>query len=689
MAVALINAQMGNPAPGGAIPPPAPGVGASPLTAVPNPSANPVEAQIRSGLARYIRSCFDDAKRHRETEGIDDRMISALRTMRGEYDPAILQDIKRYGGSEVYARLTASKVRAVAAMLREIYSAEERPWMLSPTPDPELAGPSLAEAVREVMKAEIQEMLINGQQVTDELLQQRLTELRSELLDMRKKVARDGLSLRENAIDDLLWEGGFYKALQEVLLDVATFPFGVIKGPIVERKRAVAWEGNKPVVKDKPTMNWVRCSPFDVYCAPWSQSPQDGYIIHRMRATRGSLQALRGLASYDTSAIDRVLSRGKGYDSTWVSYTESDRANLEQRESDTAHSSTTAHADRPMPMLEFHGPISGELLLEWGMKKAQVPDADRDIDVVAYLINDEVIGVRTNPHPAGFKPFYFDSFESVPGSLYGHGVPDLIADIQNVGNAALRAMVNNLAMSSGPMVYVDGDRMAENDPDPTKIWPWKVYYGQNSALSPNTSQPPVVFFQPESNAEELLRVYEAMARMADDLSSVPRHMSGSTQGLQGAGRTAAGLSMMMEAGGRTLKMAVSAIDQGIIEPVIEHLNIYLALLRPDVVMEGDISVVARGAAELVQRETLRMRKLEFLQITNNPIDQALVGPVGRFNVLKDVAKDLGMPISDILPNKPPEGMPLPPAGPQQGQQVAVGEDPAAPTDGIAQPPATA
>ncbi len=677
MATPLVNAQLGSTAPA---PSAAPGgmqvPGASPMSAL--PGAVP-ESLIRSNLARYIRSCFDDAKRHRETERIDERMIEAMRAMRGEYPPDVLADIKKYGGSEVYARLTASKVRGVSALLHEIYTAEDRPWMLAPTPDPELAGPSMQEAVLEVMQSEIAEVIASGAEVTDDLIENRLKQLRGELLEMRKKVAADGLRVRENGIDDLLWEGGFYTALKEALLDIATFPFGCVKGPVVERRRVLAWDGTKPTVVDKPVMRWVRCSPFDVYFAPWSQTPQDGYIIHRMRTARAGLQALIGLPNYDSEAIKRVLDGGKGNNTSWLSYAETERAYLEQRASDTAPMYGSDKVDQPMPMLEFHGPISGKMLREWGMPASQVPDETRDLDVIAYLIHDEVIGVRLNPHPAGFKPFYVESFDKVPGSIYGNGVPDLIADVQGVGNAALRALTNNLAMASGPMVYLDGDRLAENDPDPSKIWPWKVYHGENTSLSSSSnSQPPVVFFQPKSNAQELLAVYQSMAQLADELSSVPRHMQGNTQGLSGAGRTASGLSMMLEAGNRTIKQAVAAIDSAIIEPVIEHLNVYLALLRPDMVLEGDISVVARGAVELVQRETLRMRKLEFLQITNNPVDLNIVGAEGRYHLLRDVAKDLGMPIDNVLPNKPPapNAAMMPPPGGAQGGTPAPGGTPA-------------
>jgi hypothetical protein len=195
-------------------------------------------------------------------------------------------------------------------------------------------------------------------------------------------------------------------------------------------------------------------------------------------------------------------------------------------------------------------------------------------------------------------------------------------------------------------------------------------------------------------------VYEKMLNAADEITTLPRYMQGSSQGMGGAGRTAAGLSMLMEASNRTIKQTVSSIDQNIVEPAVEHLNIFLALTRTDVVIDGDISVVAKGATELMQRETLRMRRIEFLQMTANPIDQQLVGIEGRYNLLRETSRDLGLPLQAMLPMEAgtvkqlqqmmtaQAAMQFAPPQPQgaPGQQAAPQEQPPTPTQGVAQPP---
>lgn len=656
-----------------------------------------------TGLAGYIRSCFDGARDNRRNQGVDDRMLAALRALRGEYDAETLNAIRAFGGSEIYARITASKVRSTAALLREIYTSTDRPWSLSPTPEPLLSGPTLDETVQSVLVAETQEMLAMGMVPNPEAVKARVSQLRDEVQQLRKKAAEEALRRREMVIDDLLWEGGFYEALWQFLGDIPLFPFAVLKGPVVRYRNAVVWNGNTPVAKRTPMPHWERCSPFDVFFAPWSQNPQDGFIIHRERINRGALQSMRGLKNYDTAAIDRLLDNWGRHNCAWYDYNESERAELEQRESDIAPLHAPNGNERPMPMLSFYGTVSRKMLEDWGMPKAQLPSGEEDPSIFAYLVGNEVIGVTLNPHPTGRLPFYCDSFERVAGSCYGNGIHDMIEDIQGVGNAALRALVNNLSIASGPMGWLNEDRIASNDPNALKLWPWKMFSFSDPMSSTGSSEKPMEFFQPDNNVQELLTVYERFVAMADEISTIPRYMQGSGASLGGAGRTAAGLSMLMESSNRTIKQTVSSIDHNVIESAVEDLNVYLALTRPDIVMEGDISVLARGAVELMQKETLRMRRLEFMNITNNPIDQQLVGVEGRYHLLRELARDLGMPLSDTIPidqatikqiqqanlamamgqmqgaqtgAAPPQGGPAPGGSPE-------GAPPPAPTEGVA------
>lgn len=677
----------------GPAPAPQPPISAETTTA-------PSTQLLLTGLAGYVQSCYRAAADNRQSQGVDDRMMDALRAIRGEYDAQTLSQIRSFGGSEIYARVIASKVRGCAALLREIYTATDKPWALSPTPEPSLSGPSTDDAVRSLLQAQLLELQAAGMPLPPEqVVRDKAAELRDEVTQMRKKKAADGLRVREATINDILWEGGFYEALWDLLGDIATFPFAVIKGPTVRMKTQLVWgPDGKPKAEARPSPQWERCSPFDVYFAPWAQKPQDGYIIHRERMSRASVQALIGLPNYSEEKIRAVLDNWGTADYSWYDYNESERADLEQRESAIAPVFSADANEKPMPMLSFYGSVSGKMLIDWGVDRKFVPDQTKDMNVFAYLIGGEVIGVTLNPHPTGKLPFYCDSFERVPGSCYGNAIPDLISDVQAVGNAALRALVNNLAIASGPMGWINEDRLPENDPNAAKLWPWKIFRFTDPQTA-NQTEKPMEFFQPDANIQPLFLVYQQMINLADELSTIPRYMQGNGQGVGGAGRTAAGLSMLMEASNRTIKQTVTSIDHNVVESAVEDLNVYLALTRPDLVMEGDISVMARGATELMQRETLRMRRLEFLNITNNPIDQQLVGVEGRGNLLREIARDLALPTNDTVAMNPQLATQLQQAlfaqtlqglmgGGMNGNQTPSakpGAPPPPPTQGVARP----
>ena len=77
--------------------------------------------------------------RHRDgANGWSDRLVTAMRVFNGQYDAQKLQEIRRFGGSEIYARLIATKCRGATSLLRDVYLNAEKPWGLKPTPDPTL-----------------------------------------------------------------------------------------------------------------------------------------------------------------------------------------------------------------------------------------------------------------------------------------------------------------------------------------------------------------------------------------------------------------------------------------------------------------------------------------------------------------------------------------------------------------------
>jgi hypothetical protein len=165
-----------------------------------------------------------------------------------------------------------------------------------------------------------------------------------------------------------------------------------------------------------------------------------------------------------------------------------------------------------------------------------------------------------------------------------------------------------------------------------------------------SSAPAVRFNQPDSRANELLTVYDRFSQMADDHSGIPAYVYGDIN-VKGAGRTASGLSMLMGSAGKGIRQVVMHVDYDIIHPVVRRQFLYNMRYDTDESIKGDVEIVPKGAVNLAVKETVNVRRVEFLNATANPIDLEIIGPEGRAAILREVAKGLQMPVEDIIPSR--------------------------------------
>jgi len=465
---------------------------------------------VMTSLAGYIRNQYTAFQNHRNqpSGGWSERLLSALRTFNGQYDPTQLAEIKRFGGSDVYARIVAMKCRGASSLLRDVYLAPDRPWGLQAPADPDIP-PEILGNIQQLVQSESNDLANMGQQVDVNTIRDRAVQLTEAARKAAKKRAAKQAQVAEEKIDEILQDGGFYKALAEFLVDLPLFPFACMKGPTVRIVPTVKWEGGRAVTKSEPRMFWSRISPFDIWWTPGVADIEDAEVIERSRVTRADLNDLLDLPGYNEAEVRAVLDeygRG-GLVEDWDT-TDSERATQENRENPILNRSGL------ISCLEYHGNVQGRMLLEYGMSKEQIPDELRDYFVQAWLIGRHVLKVQLAPSPRRRHPYYVTSFEKVPGTPVGNGLPDILQDIQSVCNATLRSLVNNLSISSGPQVTVNDDRLTP-DESGEDLYPWKRWHVTSDPMGNNTQQP-ISFFQPLSNAQELLGVYKEFLTMADE-----------------------------------------------------------------------------------------------------------------------------------------------------------------------------
>lgn len=593
-----------------------------------------------SNLAAHVRTKFQQFRNHRSSESLNDRFLFAMRTYKGQYGSKKLNEIRSFGGSEVFARLTSIKCRGATALLRDIFLGTQKSWEVSPTPVPELPQ-DIQSQVDELVVMEAMEMQQRGIPVDPETVEARRQQLFDAAFKAAFKQAEQHASRAEKKLHDILIEGGFTTAFIDFLTDLPIFPYACIKGPVVQNSVEVKWVDGTPQTAEVPKMHWYRVSPFDLFFSPGVGFIDEAEVIERIRYTRPELQSLLGVPGFNDEQIHAALDLYQSGHHENLDPTDAERADMEKREDPARNQQGIIDG------LEFHGTAPGQLLLDFGLDESEVPDAALNYSVSVWVVGEFVIKAQINPNPRKRHPYYISSFEKVPGSLYGSGLPDIIGDVQEVANACLRSLVNNLSIASGPQVVVNEDRLSPTCDD--KLYPWKRWRVMNDPLAVSSSEKPVDFFQPSSNANELLSVYGAMQNIADETSGIPRYLTGSEK-VGGAASTASGLSMLMGNASKVLQSVAASIDRDVMEPLLQDLYLMLMLTDTTGLLAGDEKIVVRGVNIAMAKDAERMRRLEFLQMTMNPVDMQIIGETGRAEILRELSEDLGMDGSTIVPS---------------------------------------
>jgi hypothetical protein len=585
-------------------------------------------------LAGYVRRCYEEAKTAKSD--VTERLLRSERQRRGVYDPDKLAMIRQTGGSDIYMMLTDIKCRAAESWIKDVMlSSGEKPWSLTPTAEPSVPE-ELRNEIIEAVTAEADEVQSAGIGVNPQTIEKRMEEIYEEVKKRLHERSKEAALKMEKRILDKMQQSKFNTVLSEVIYDFCTYPTAFIKGPVVRTKKKLSWGKNwTPVVTDEIVEDFERVSPYDIFPSPNASTTQDGYIIERHQLTRADLEDLRNSPSFNVDAIDQVLRTYGNSGLRELTQSDTERNLLEGR-------NNTLVGTELIESIEFWGSVSGYMLREWGMD--DVEDY-REYEVCVWQVGSYVIKCIKNPDPLSRRPYSKASWESIPGAFWGLALPEMMTDVQTVCNAAARALANNMGIASGPQVEVSVDRLPDGE-DLTKMYPWKIW--QTTSDRTGGGQPAIRFFQPDMNANTLLGVYQHFQRVADEVTGVPNYIYGSGQ-MSGAGRTASGLSMLMENAAKGIKQAILALDTANTE-VLQRLYDHIMIYDDDSSIKGDMQIVPAGVVGTLLKESVQQRRNEFLQMTANPVDIQIMGPSGRAMLLREAAKTLNMDIDKIIPD---------------------------------------
>jgi hypothetical protein len=594
---------------------------------------------VISSITRHVQKTWLRVKE--DNRYVREKMIDSLRRCRGEYSPEKLAAIRKFGGSEHYFRNIEVKCRAGESWIKDIYKyGQESPFVLKPTPIPDLPDEELEDKVEEEIQEKMQKYFLEvqakqqiGEIINEQEINDTINNIRIRAIEEAKKEIYEEADKRasnmKHTIEDQNAEGGWDIAFKNFLWYLTRVKAGIIKGPIICKKKKKYWtmgeDGFIPEYRDELVPEVYCVSPFNFFPSKGITNSNDGDIIEIHELTRSAIENLKGVPGYSDNNIDRVLFEfDKGGLYNWLNIDDEQQVKEVEKDRDSAINTVIYDKARA---IEYWGVVPGEYLIEWGMEGEIEPATLYNIN--AWLIGSYVIKAIINPDPIGNKPYSVTSWSKNPAWIWGEGLVELAEDIEEAMNAIIRAIINNVAIASGPQVEINSDRCKDNEP----LYPWKRW---NSTSSQMKEAPAVKFTDIPMHVTELVTAYRFLSGILDE-HTVPAFAHGDLQ-VGGAGNTSSGLAQLIAAASRSIKAVVSNIDDDIIIPYIQRCYDLNMSYSTDNSIKGDIRIVAKGVQALAAKEQSATRKNEFLLALSNPTFAQLMGEEKVKYIIEDIAK---------------------------------------------------
>ncbi len=427
----------------------------------------------------------------------------------------------------------------------------------------------------------------------------------------------------EKKIHDQLEESNANKHLRNTAFEMALFGTGVMKGPFAFDKEYPNWdeEGEyNPVFKTVPQINHV--SVWDFYPDPDANNIDEAqYVIQRHKMSRSELRALKRRPYFREEVIKDAIAEGENY---VKKYWEDDLSDYNQ----------DSDVDR-FEVFEYWGMMETELLID---QEVDIPDDLKDYDelqVNIWCCNNRVIRAVLNPFKPARIPYMASPYELNPYSFFGVGVAENMDDTQTLMNGFMRMAVDNAVLSGNLLIEVDETNLVPGQD--LSVYPGKIFRRQGGAPGQ------AIFGTKFPNVSgENLQLFDKARQLADESTSIPSFSHGQT-GVSGVGRTASGISMLMNAASGSVKTVIKNVDDYLLKPLGEGLFRFNMQFDFDPKIRGDLEVKARGTESLMANEVRSQRLMSFLQVASSPV----LAPFAKFQyVITEIAKAL-----DLDPNK--------------------------------------
>jgi len=533
------------------------------------------------------------------------RMIRDLRQYRGQYDPEIVKQIHP-NRSKAFIRLTRTKVKTFDARMMDIQfpANDDKNWVIQTTPVPELDGPMLENLAAQLFEA-------NGKEPT-----------RAEIDEIVIKQADRQAKAMEREIADQLAEFDYRAVIRNVIHSAHIYGTGVLKGPMVKEITSKRWYRAKDgswkqlVIKRMvPIAQWVPI--WDIYPDMSVKDLKDArFVWQKHLFSKNKFAVLAKRSDFKTEAITAFIGAYPDGNANYKDYEEQlrDMSTNTDSEGDTNPPKREQYEVHerwgflPVEMAKELAPLVPEKV--WEMMGPEVA-------CNTWQVEDVIIKAVISPIEGADLPYYFYYYDKDETSIFGDGIPRIMRDPQMLYNASIRAMLDNAAISAGPIIEANIDLLADGE-DPLELYPFRVFQRTGSGIDAGNKAINVTKLP--SYTKEFLGLVEFFQETADESTTIPRTLHGGQAQSTGANQTATGMSMLIGASNITLKDQVQFFDDGVTKPFIKSMYFWNMEFNGKEDIKGDFNIVARGTKSLIAKEVKMEQINQFLQITNNDTD---------------------------------------------------------------------
>jgi len=427
----------------------------------------------------------------------------------------------------------------------------------------------------------------------------------------------------EKKIHDQLQESGATTHLRSMAFEMALLGTGAMKGAFAVDKEYPNWNEDgeyDPIVKTVPECEHV--SIWDFYPDPEAKSMDDAeYVVQRHKMSRTQLRKLKSRPYFMDDSVQMAIDKGPDYTQKYWEMTMED--------------DDTQPTSERWEVLEFWGYVDTKLLEEHGV---DIPSELSDLDEVncnVWVCNGEVLRFVLNPFKPTRIPYYAVPYEHNPYSFFGVGIAENMDDTQTLMNGFMRMAIDNAALSGNLIIEVDETNLVPGQD--LSVYPGKIFRRQGGAPGQaifGTKFPNV--------AGENMQLFDKARVLADESTGFPSFAHGQT-GVQGVGRTASGISMLMSAANGSIRTVVKNVDDYLIRPLGKAFFAFNMQFDFDEEIRGDLEVHASGTESLMANEVRSQRLMQFLQVAQNPV----LAPFAKMDyIIREIAKSM-----DLDPDK--------------------------------------